>query len=130
MNLIDHSHFVTRHQSSPLHLYIQNIKFVSQFDTLCMGLDPEYLLHTQPNIKSMVDCLSFFKPRTPKLLWRGQTGHQSTPLYLHIQNIKLVFQFDTLCMGLDPEYLVYNQPNIKSMVDCLSFFKLRTPKLL
>ena len=46
--------------------------------------------------------------------------HQSTPLYLYIQNIKLVSQFDTLCMGLDPEYLVYTQPNVKSMVDRLN----------
>ena len=38
-------------------------KLVSQFDTLCMGLDPEYLVYTQPNIKSIVDHLNFFKPR-------------------------------------------------------------------
>ena len=120
----------TRHQSTPLYLYIQNIKLVSQFDTLCMGLDPEYLVYTHPNLKSMVDCQSFFKPRTPKLLQIGQTRHQSTPLYLYIQSIKLVSQFDTLCMGLDPEYLVYTQPNLKSMVDCQTFFKPRTPKVL
>ena len=102
------------------------IKLVSQFDTLCMGLDLEYLVYTQPNIKSIVDHLSFFKHRTPKLL---QTRNQSTPLYLYIHNIKLVSQFDTPCMRLDLEYLVYTQPNLKSMVDRLSFFKPRTPKL-
>ena len=98
-------------------MYIHNIKLVSQFDTLCKGLDLEYLVYTHLNIKSMVDHLSFFKPRTSKLLWRGQTRHQSTPLYVYIQNIKLVSQFETICMGLDPENLVYTQPNVKSMVD-------------
>ena len=45
-----------------------------------------------PNLdtESMVDHLSFFKPRRPKLCQIGQTRYQSTPLYLYIQNIKSV----------------------------------------
>ena len=44
------------------------IFFYFTCNTLCMGPDPEYLVYTQPNVKSMVDRLSFFKPRTPNLL--------------------------------------------------------------
>ena len=79
----------------------------SQSDTLCTGLDRENLVYTQPNIKSMVSRFNFFKPRRPKLCQIGQTRYQSTPLYLYIQNIKLVCQSDTLCTGLDRENLVY-----------------------
>ena len=42
-------------------------------------------------------------------------GHQSTPLYLYIQNIKLVCQSDTPCTGLDRENLVYRS-NVNSVV--------------
>ena len=119
----------TRYQSTPLYLYIQNIKLVSQFDTLCTGLEWENLVYIQPNTESMVDHLSFFKPRRPTLCQIGQTRYQSTPLYLYIQNIKLVCQSDTLCTGLEWENLVYTQPNIKSMVNLLNFFKPRRPKL-
>ena len=48
-----------------------------QSNTPCTGLDWDNLVYTQPNIKSVIDCLSFFKPRRPKLL---QTKHQLTPL--------------------------------------------------
>ena len=119
----------TRYQSTPLYLYIQNIKLVCQSDTLCTGLEWENLVYTQPNIKSMVNHLNFFKPRRPKLCQIGQTRYQSTPLYLYIQNIKLVCQSDSLCTGLEWENLVYTQPNIKSMVNHLNFFKPRRPKL-
>ena len=57
--------------------------------------------------ESMVDHLSFFKPRRPNLCQIGQTRHQSIPLYLYIQNIKLVCQSDTPCTRLDRENLVY-----------------------
>ena len=80
----------TRYQSTPLYLYIQNIKLVCQSDTLCTGLEWENLVYTQPNTESMVDHLSFFKPRRPKLCQIGQTRYQSTPIYLYIQNIKSV----------------------------------------
>ena len=46
---LDHSHFVThwltmtRHQSTPLYLYIQNIILVCQSDTPCTRLDRENL---------------------------------------------------------------------------------------
>ena len=35
--------------------------------------------------------LTFFKPMGPNQPQMGQTGYQSTPLYLCIQNIKLFF---------------------------------------
>ena len=104
----------TRYQSTPLYLYIQNIKLVCQSDTLCTGLEWENLAYTQPNIKSMVNRLNFFKPRRPKLCQIGQTRYQSTPLYLYIQNIKLVCQSDTLCTGLEWENLVYTPNRILS----------------
>ena len=91
----------TRYQSTPLYLYIQNIKLVCDSGTLCAGLERENLLYTQPNINSMVNRLSFFKPTRPKLLQIGQTRYQSTPLYLYIQNIKLVCDSGTLCAGLE-----------------------------
>ena len=119
----------TRHPSTPRYLYIYNIKLVCQSDTPCTRLDRENLVYTQPNTESMVDHLSFFKPRRPKLCQIGQTRYQSTPLYLYIQNIKLVCQSDTLCTGLEWENLVYTQPNTESMVDHLSFFKPRRPNL-
>ena len=38
--------------------------------------------------------LTFFKPMGPNQPQMGQTGYQSTPLYLCIQNIKLVGKFE------------------------------------
>ena len=102
--------------------------------TLCAGMEREYVVYTQPNTKSMVDHLSFFKPTRPNLLEIGQTRHQSTPLYLYIQNIKLVCNSGTLFAGLEWENVVYSQLNTKSiilcMVDRLSFFKPKRPNLL
>ena len=47
-----------------------------------MGLDPEYLVYTHPNLKSMVDRLSFFKPRTPNLLaWISRFVNLKKPDY-------------------------------------------------
>ena len=62
-------------------IYIQNtqiiyIYFVSLTHHV---LDWDNLVYTQPNIKSVVDCLSVFKPRRPKLL-QTNLRHQSTPL--------------------------------------------------
>ena len=120
----------TRHQSTPLYVYIQNIKLVWNFGTLCAGLEQENVLYAPLNTKSMVDRLSFFKPMRPKLLQIGHTRHQSTPLYVYIQNIKLVWNFGTLCAGLEQENVLYAPLNTKSMVDRLSFFKPMRPKLL
>ena len=120
----------TRYQSTPLYLYIQNIKLVCDSGTLCAGLEREHVLYTQANINSMVNRLSFFKPTRPKLIQIGQTRYQSTPLYLYIQNIKLVCDSGTLCAALERENLLYTQPNINSMVNRLSFFKPMRPKLL
>ena len=120
----------TRYQSTPLYLYIHNIKLVCNSGTLCAGLEREIVVYTQPNINSMVNCLSFSKPTRPKLLQIGQTGYQSTPLYQYIHNIKLVCKSGTLCVGLEREIVVYTQPNINSMVNHLSFFKHTRPKLL
>ena len=120
----------TRYQSTPLYLYIHNIKLVCNSGTLCVGLEREIVVYTQPNIDSMVNRLSFFKPMRPKLLQIGQTRYQSTPLYLYIHNIKLVCNSGTLCVGLEREIVVYTQPNINSMVNRLSFFKPMRPKLL
>ena len=119
-----------RHQSTPLHLYIQNIKLVCHSDLLWNELGWENGVYTPPNTKAMVDRLSFFKPRRPKLLQIGQIGHQSTPLYLHIQNINLVCHSDLLWTELGRENGVYTPPNTKAMVDRLSFFKPRRPNLL
>ena len=78
----------------------------------------------------MVDHLSFFKPRRPNLLQIRQIRHQSTPLYLYIQNINLVCHSDLLWAELGRENGVYTPPNTKAMVDRLSFFKPRRPNLL
>ena len=120
----------TRYQSTPLYLYIQNIKLVSNSGKLCAGLEQEIVVYTLPNINSMLNRLSFFKPMRPKLLQTGQTRYQSTPLYLYIQNIKLVSNSGTLCAGLEREIVVYTQPNINSMLNRLSFFKPMRLKLL
>ena len=119
----------TRHQSAPLYVYIQNIKLVCNYDLFQAELGQENVLYTQPNTKSMVNHLSFFKPGRPKLLQIGQTRHQSAPLYVYIQNIKLVYNSDLLWAEIGRENALYTQPNIESMVDRLSFFKPRRPKL-
>ena len=119
-----------RHQSTPLYLYIQNIKLVCHSDLLWNELGRENGVYTPPNTKAKIDCLSFFKPRRPNLLQIGQIRHQPTPLYLHIQNIKLVCHSDLLWDELGQENGVYTTPNTKVMVDRLSFFKPRRPNLL
>ena len=119
-----------RHQSTPLYLYIQNINLVCHSDLLWTELGWENGVHTPPNPKALVDRLSFFKPRRPKLLQIGQIGHQSTPHYLYIQNINLVCHSDLLWAELGRENGVYTPPNTKALVDRLSFFKPRRPNLL
>ena len=119
-----------RYQSTPLYLYIHNIKLVCNYGTLCAGLEREIVVYTQPNINSMLNRLSFFKPTRPNLLQIGQTRYQSTPLYLYIHNIKLVCNSGTLCAELEREIVVYTLPNINSMLNRLSFFKPTRPKLL
>ena len=94
----------TRHQSTPLYELVWNS------GTLCAGLVWENLVYTKLNTKAMVNRLSFFKPMRTKLLQIGQTRHQSTPLYVYIQNIKLVWNSSTLCAGLIWENLVYTKP--------------------
>ena len=120
----------TGYQSTPLYLYIHNIKLVCNSGTLCAGLEREIVVYTLPNINSMLNRLSFFKPSRPNLLQIGQTRYQSTQLYLYIHNIKLVCNSGTLCAGLEREIVVYTQPNINSMVNRLSFFKPSRPNLL
>ena len=119
-----------RHQSTTLYLYIQNINLVCHSDLLWDELGRENGVYTPPNTKAMVDRLSFFKPRRPNLLQIGQIRHQSTPLYLYIQNINLVCHSDLLWTELGWENGVYTPPNTKAMVDRLSFFKPRRPNLL
>ena len=122
----------TRYQSTPLYLYIHNIKLVSNSGTLCAGLEREIVVYTLLNINSMLNRLSFFKPTRPNLLQIGQTRYQSTPLYLHIHNIKLVCNSGTLCAELEREIVVYNYTllNINSMLNRLSIFKPTRPNLL
>ena len=119
-----------RHQSTPLYLYIQNINLVCHSDLLWDELGRENGVYTPPNAKAKIDCLSFFKPRRPNLLQIGQIRHQSTPLYLYIQNINLVCPSDLLWDELGRENGVYTPPNAKAKIDCFSFFKPRRPKLL
>ena len=119
-----------RHQSTPLYLYIQNINLVCHSDLLWDELGRENGVYTTPNTKAMVDLLSFFKPRRPNLLQIGQIRHQSTPLYLYIQNINLVCHSDLLWDELGRENGVYTTPNTKVLVDRLSFFKPRRANLL
>ena len=119
-----------RHQSTPLYLYIQNINLVCHSDLLWDELGRENGVYTPSNAKAKIDCLSFFKPRRPKLLQIGQIRHQSTPLYLYIQNINLVCHSDLLWDELGQENGVYTPPNTKAMVDRHSFFKPRRPNLL
>ena len=119
-----------RHQSTPLCLYIHNINLVCHSDLLWAELGWDNGVDTPPNTKMMVDRLSFFKPRRPKLLQIGQIRHQSTPLYLYNQNINLVCHSDLLWAELVQENGVYTPPNTKVVVDRLSFFKPRRPNLL
>ena len=119
-----------RHQSTPLYLYIQNINLVCHSDLLWDELGQENGVYTTPNTKAMVDLLRFYKPRRPNLLQIGQIRHQSTPLYLYIQNINLVCHSDLLWDELGRENGVYTTPNTKAMVDLLSFFKPRRPNIL
>ena len=119
-----------RHQSTPLYLYIQNIYLVCHSDLLWDELGRKNGVYTPPNTKALVDRLSFFKPRRPKVLQIGQIGHQCTPLYLYIQNINLVCHSDLLWDELGRENEVDIQLNTKVLVDRLSFFKLRRPNLL
>ena len=119
-----------RHQSTPLYLYIQDITLVCHSDLLWDELGRENGVDTPLNTKVLVDRLSFFKPRRPNLLQIGQIRHQSTPLYLYIQNINLVCYSDLLWDELGRETGVYTPPNTKAMVDRLSFFKPRRPNLL
>ena len=119
-----------RHQSTPFYLYIQNINLVCHSDLLWDELGRENGVYTPPNTKAMVDRVSFFKPRRPNLLQIGQIRHQSTPLYLYIQNINLVCHSDLLWDELGRENGVYTPPNTKVLVDRLSFFKPRRPNLL
>ena len=78
----------------------------------------------------MVDHFSFFKPRRPNLFQIGQIRHQSTPLYLYIQNINLVCHSDLLWDELGRKNQVYTPPNTKALADLLRFFKPRRPHLL
>ena len=119
-----------RHQSTPHYLYIQNINLVCHSDLVWAELVQENGVYTLPNTKAMVDCLSFFKPRRPNLLQIGQIRHQSTPLYLYIQNINLVCHSDLVWAELVQENGVYTPPKTKAMVNLLSFFKPRRPNLL
>ena len=118
-----------RHQSTPLYLYIQNINLVCHSDLLWDELGRENGVYTPPNTKALVDRLSFFKPRRPNLFQIGQIRHQSTPLYLYIQNINLVCHTDLFGDELGRENLVYTPPNTKALADLLSFFKPRRPNL-
>ena len=119
-----------RHQSTPIYLYIQNINLVCHSDLLWDELGRDNGVDTPPNTKTMVDRLSFFKPRRPRLLQIEQIRHQSTSLYLYIQNINLVCHSDLLWDEIGQENGVYTTPNTKTMVDRLSFFKPRRPNVL
>ena len=119
-----------RHQSTPLYLYIQNINLVCHSDLLWDELGRENGVYTPPNTNALADLLRFFKPRRENLLQIGQIRHQSTPLYLYIQNINLVCHSDLLWDELGRENGVCTQPNTKAMVERLSFFKPRRPNLL
>ena len=110
-----------RHQPTPLYLYIQNINLVCHSDLLWDELGQENGVYTPPNTKAMADRLSFFKPRRPNLLQIGQIRHQSTPLYLYIQNINLVCHSDLLWDELEQENGVYTPPNTKALADILAF---------
>ena len=115
----------TRYQSTPLYLYIHNIKLVCKSGTLCAGLEREIVVYTLPNINSMLNRLSFFKPMRPKLLQAGQTRYQSTPFYLYIHNIKLVCKSGTLCAGLEREIVVYTNRISTRWSIALAFSNLR-----
>ena len=119
-----------RHQSTPLYLYIQNINLVCHSDLLWDELGQEIGVYTPPNIKALANRLSFFKPGKPNVLQIGQIRHQSIPLYLYIQNIKLVCHSDLVWDELGRENGVYTPPNTKALADRLSFFKPRRPNLL
>ena len=48
----------------------------------------------------------FRGPNPPQM---GQTWYHSTPLYLYIHNIKLVFPSSQVCVGLEWENIVLHQ---------------------
>ena len=114
-----------RHQSTPLYLYIQNINLVCHSDLLWDELGQENGVYTPPNTKAMVDRISFFKPRRPNLFQIGQSRHQSTPLYLYIQNINLVCHSDLLWDELGRQNRVYTPPNTKVWSISLAFSNQR-----
>ena len=114
----------TRHQSTPLYLYIENIKLVCNSGLLCAGMEWE-MYFTRNRIRNRWSItLNFFNPMRSKLLQIAQARHQPTSLYLYIQNIKLVCSFGLLCAGLAQENVLHTQLNTKSMIDCLSFSNL------
>ena len=64
-NSMGHNH---QNRKQSIRMYIQRIKLVCQSDTPYTGLHRENLYTPkQNNTESMVDHLSFFKPRRPKL---------------------------------------------------------------
>ena len=101
-------------------MHIQNIKLVWNPGILCAGLEPENVLSFIPQwiLNRCLIVLGFIKPMRPKLLQIGQTRYQSTPLYVYIQNTKLVWNPGTLCAGMKQENVLYTPPNTKLMVDC------------
>ena len=74
--------------------------------------------------------LAFSNPGDLNYFKIGQIRHQSTPLYLYIQNINLVCHSDLVWDELGRENGVYTPPNTKALADRLSFFKPRRPNLL
>ena len=72
----------------------------------------------------ILSCISFFKPRKPKHSQMGQSGCQTTPFHLYIQNIKLVCDWNQVLVRPGWE----NRVTHYRILSCISFFKPRRPK--
>ena len=63
------------------------------------------------------ELLTFFQPTRPKPTQTGQTRYHSTPFYLYIQNITLVFDCSGLCLGLEWENSVFTPYRFSNLQD-------------
>ena len=74
----------------------------------------------------ILSCISFFKPRKPKHSQMGQSGCQTTPFHLYIQNIKLVCDWNQVLVRPGWE----NRVTHYRILSCLAFSNLGDQNIL